>query len=141
RCPPRSSPTFPGPISFLRRWSPSPQERRPAADSPPRNHMTIFILSLIAAVLGFGMTLSPLGAIASFIFVGFFAWLGLPTLAWGFYGLPFLFAFVVVISVLVNGLLSESRKDSPAWGIAGLGAGVAVLWLVAIPFVTTASLF
>ena len=104
--------------------------------------MISLIFAAVLAAISFAIVRGGLG-IVSAICVGLFSWMyvyfGLPTLEYGFSGVPFLLLFIGVITAIFGiGKNSKSGVDDSVAMIGGIGsAGLSLAFLLFVPMFST----
>lgn len=105
----------------------------------------IFVLTgLLFGALSFAATRRIVSPILVFLTVWFMSWAGLPTLAFGFYGLP-VFVLIAGLAVWIEECIHSSNRDATQdrtrhWG-AGIMTGTGLLFLTIVPMFSTWALF
>lgn len=108
--------------------------------------MISLTIAVILAAISFGLIRGGYGLAAAIcvgIFSFLFVYLGLPTLAYGFIGLPLLILCVGLIITLFGNLSKEHDRNNSSFGLtAGIGiAGLGLLFFIVVPIFSTWGLF
>jgi len=89
-------------------------------------------------------TAAAISAVLAFLIFGTLGWLFMPTLNWGFFGLPFFIVLVGLFAAMMGAFFRSDRYDVELRDfIAGLrvSIGVFLIWIVIVPIATSWSLF